>query len=293
MLVTNIFPPVVRQASEAGAWALQIWTDEPLQITGPGPITLTMRSSDPARHADLLFTFLTLYSDLPNGQIGFQGTANFAGCAGVTFTLDAACTFVNWDQVQSLDGDPLPTDLSGKTGVTLVGVTGDLTATLAPLTLQAAGTVAGPRPLDSGSGVDNALIAKLGSDPILLGLCPNGVHWDLAPAGSTRFVIVSLVDAHDEPEFGGTAFEEHLYAIEARMVARAGTLTPIYEAADRIHTLLQDQPLAVPGYDWITLHRDTTGGTRIRKTEFDASDVGVFWYRRGGFYRAIMAPATG
>lgn len=142
----------------------------------------------------------------------------------------------------------------------------------------------------SSSAIDNAVIAKLNGDPSLLSLCPHGVYWGIAPAGSKKFVIVSLVDAHDEAELGGTAFEEHLYAIEARMVAQAGESMPIREAADRIHALLQDQPLTVPGYDYVAMHRETQAAARIRMTEFDPTDPGVLWYRRGGYYRVIMAP---
>jgi hypothetical protein len=56
-------------------------------------------------------------------------------------------------------------------------------------------------PSDS-SDVDNALVAKLGADSTLLALMPNGVYWDEAPQGSTRFVIVSLVDERDTAMFG-------------------------------------------------------------------------------------------
>jgi predicted metalloprotease len=146
----------------------------------------------------------------------------------------------------------------------------------------------------SGSDIDNAVIARLNADATLLGYCPNGVYWNLAPPGATAFVVVSLVDAHDEAEFGGTAYEEALYAIEARILALEGQTTPIKDAADRIHALLQDQPLTVAGYDYGTMHRDTEGAARIRMTEFDAADPGVRWYRRGGYYRVMMAPhATG
>lgn len=289
MQITLIAPPDVRIANVSGNFVMRIFADEPCQVTGPGPITATMRSSEPLLHADLLCTYHPIHSNLPAGQIGFVLTEDFAGCAGVTFTLDAACTFGNWNQVSSLDGDPLPLDLSGQSAFFIVGATGDLTATLAPLTLQAAGTVTGPRPLDGGSGIDNALLAKLGADPTLLSLCPNGVHWNLAPDGSRKFVIVSLVDGHDEPELGGTAWEEMLYAIEARMVAREGEVTNIHAAADRIHTLLQDQSLTVPGYDCIAMHREVGGSARIRVTDFDANDPGVRWYRRGGYYRVMMA----
>jgi hypothetical protein len=144
----------------------------------------------------------------------------------------------------------------------------------------------------SGSDIDNAVIATLAADATLLGFCPNGVYWDEAPSGFTKFVIVSLVDSHDEPELGGTAYEELLYAIEARILGEPGQTIHIHEAADRIQALLHDQPLTVPGYDYVSMHRDTEAGARIRKTEVAAPDSNVRWYRRGGYYRVLMAPQT-
>jgi predicted PhzF superfamily epimerase YddE/YHI9 len=74
------------------------------------------------------------------------------------------------------------------------------------------------------SDVDNALVAKLGADSALLALMPNGVYWDEAPQGATRFVIVSLIDEHDEQQFSARAFEDALYLIEAGRSRRvAGT----------------------------------------------------------------------
>jgi len=62
---------------------------------------------------------------------------------------------------------------------------------------------------DSAS-IDNAIIAKLGSDATLLSLVPNGIYMDEAPQGMTRFVIVSLIDESDEPVFGARAYEDAL-----------------------------------------------------------------------------------
>lgn len=140
------------------------------------------------------------------------------------------------------------------------------------------------------SEIDNAIVAMLGSDLTLLALCPNGVFFDEAPPGSTRFVIVSLVDEVDEDEFGKTAYEDALYSVEARMLSTAGG--NIKSAAARIHTLLHDQPIvsgspatAPSGYAWMTMHREG----RIRKTEVDEVDPAIRWYRRGGNYRVMMS----
>jgi hypothetical protein len=134
------------------------------------------------------------------------------------------------------------------------------------------------------SDIASALIAKLGSDTELLALCPNGVYWDQAPPGSTRFVIVSLVSAADLGVFGGRAIEEGIYLVEARMLSTVPGAN-IKAAAARIDVLLEDQPLTVAGYVWSTTHR--TEPTRI--TEVDELDPSIRWFRRGGQYRIEMS----
>ncbi len=139
--------------------------------------------------------------------------------------------------------------------------------------------------------IDAALILRLNSDTALLALCPNGVYMDEAPVGSTKFVIVSLVEEVDDATFvQGRTIEDALYLVEARMLASAGG--DIKAAAARIDVLLEDQPLtlgsppaAVPGYTWMTVHREN----RLRTTEVDQVDPNVRWYRRGGHYRVQMA----
>ena len=134
------------------------------------------------------------------------------------------------------------------------------------------------------SDIDGALIAKLASDAALLALCPNGVYWAEAPPGSTRFVIVTLADHADEGEFGRRAFEDALYAIEARMLSTVAGANP-KAAAARIDELLEDQPLSAAGYSYMTCHRES----RIRFTERDDLDATIRWYRRGGHYRVQMS----
>ena len=99
------------------------------------------------------------------------------------------------------------------------------------------------------SDIASALIAKLGSDAELLSLCPNGVYWDEAPPGSTRFVIVAFINAIDRGVFGRRAIEEGIYLVEARMLSTVQGAN-IKRAAARIDELLEDQPLTVAGYTW-------------------------------------------
>jgi hypothetical protein len=134
------------------------------------------------------------------------------------------------------------------------------------------------------SDIDNALVARLGADATLLALVPNGVYVDEAPAGSTRFVIVSLVDENDIPTFEGRAIEDALYLVEARMLSTVAGAN-IKAAAARIDALLEDLPLTVTGYTGMTVHRES----RVRGTEVDAIDSSIRWYRRGGNYRVQMS----
>lgn len=144
------------------------------------------------------------------------------------------------------------------------------------------------------SDLDAALLAHLGSDPTLLSLCPNGVYFDEAPAGCTRFVIVGLADEVDVPMQGPTghrAIEDALYTIEARMLSTIGG--NIKAAAARLDALLEDYKLLtpgspateVPGYAWMSLSREG----RVRLTERDAIDPTIRWFRRGGHYRLMMS----
>jgi hypothetical protein len=133
------------------------------------------------------------------------------------------------------------------------------------------------------SNLDNALIALLGADSTLLSLCPNGVYWGESPPGSTRFVIVSFVDQHDEPMFNGRAFEDGLYLVKAVMLSTAGG--DIKSAAARIDALLDQQTLTASGYSVTAMRRDS----RVRETEVDAVDASIRWFHRGGMYRVIAS----
>ena len=133
------------------------------------------------------------------------------------------------------------------------------------------------------SDVDNALIALLGADATLLALCPNGVYYDEAPPNSTRFVIVSLADQHDEPMFRARAFEDGLYLVKAVMLSTSGG--DIKSAAARIDALLDQQTMTVSGYSVTTMRRDS----RVRITEVDDEDKSIRWFHRGGRYQVVAS----
>jgi len=138
------------------------------------------------------------------------------------------------------------------------------------------------------SAIDAALVTRLSADAALKTLAPNGVWFDEAPAGSTRFVIVSLVDAVDVDRLGGHAYEDLLYAVEYRELKQAASESTARQAAQRIRELLDDQPLTVTGYTWMATYRERPE----RHTEVDDLDASIKWNRRGGQYRVQMALGT-
>jgi hypothetical protein len=139
--------------------------------------------------------------------------------------------------------------------------------------------------LPDASDIDAAILATLSGDATLQALAPQGVWFDEAPAGSKAFVIVSLVDERDEEEFGQCAYEDALYAVTFRELKTPNGGSNAKAAAARIHALLEDQPLTVSGYSWMTIHREQ----RLRQTEVDAVDASIRWNHRGGHYRVMFS----
>jgi hypothetical protein len=141
-------------------------------------------------------------------------------------------------------------------------------------------------PPPESSAIDDAIIAQLMADATLEALTPDGVYLSEAPPGSTRFVIVSLVEAMDVAIFGGRAIESALYQVKAVVQATGGGV--VQQAAARIDALLEDVPLTVPGYAWMTTHRVQ----RLEPTnEPDESDPRISWQHSGGRYRVEMSIA--
>lgn len=135
---------------------------------------------------------------------------------------------------------------------------------------------------DSGN-VETALIAKLSGDATLASLMPNGVHIDVAPNGSTKFVIVSLVVESDEPMMGGRAYEDATYLIKA--VDQSTSPATVKAAAARIDALLDNQPLTVTGYSHMKTRRDE----RVRYTEVDDQNPDTRWQHSGGRYQVMVS----
>jgi hypothetical protein len=129
-----------------------------------------------------------------------------------------------------------------------------------------------------------ALVEKLAADGTLTALLPDGVWRKVAPKNAKRFAIVSLIDGVDVGQFGGRAYEDALYLVEARVLSTV-VGGNVYAAAARIEVLLEDQPLDVAGYGWMTMHREEP----IEDTDVDAVDTTIQWHRAGGHYRVQMS----
>lgn len=135
---------------------------------------------------------------------------------------------------------------------------------------------------DSGD-VDAAISAKLLADATLTALMTDGVWFDTAPKGKTKFVILSLLSEEDEPMFSGRAFEEGLYLVKA--VAMETTGANVKAAAARIDALLENGTLTVSGFTLMRINRET----RVRYTEVDEIDPDIRWQHRGGHYRVAVS----
>lgn len=138
---------------------------------------------------------------------------------------------------------------------------------------------------DSGA-VDAAIVARLAGDTALMALMKDGVYFDVAASGKTKFVIVSLATSVDDHEFCGTAFEESTYLVKAVTLGTSGT--EVRTAAARIHVLLQNAPLTVSGYANVLLRRSEY----VRYTEVDDVDNDIRWQHRGGRYDVWVSPSA-
>ena len=136
------------------------------------------------------------------------------------------------------------------------------------------------------------MITHLASDATLATLLPGGVHFGLAPQGKTAFALVTIDETADVGVFAEApaarrAIEVITYAVAA--VVQTSAMGPATQAAARIDALLEDQPLTVPGYGWLS----TVRVERIRDPgELDPSDKSIRWQHHGGRYRVQVAPSV-
>jgi hypothetical protein len=144
--------------------------------------------------------------------------------------------------------------------------------------------------MPNSSDIDNALLVKLQNDAALMALMPNLAHWDLAPDGSARYVLVSLSAPRDVHTFGQRAIEDNVYIVKAvgRESPLDTTKPDMNAAAARIDALLEGGTLTAAGYTLIAMYRDDDL-PRIRTTERDEVESKTRWHHRGGYYRVVMS----
>lgn len=137
------------------------------------------------------------------------------------------------------------------------------------------------------SDVDAALIAKLQADAALMAITVDGIWFDVAPQGATRFVVVSSLTHDDNDTFDALAgFEEYEYLVKAVLLDTSGT--NVKTAAARIQAVLQDAVLTPTNYVVTRVRR--VG--RVRYTEADDELPDNRWQHRGGRYAVFASPTA-
>ena len=136
------------------------------------------------------------------------------------------------------------------------------------------------------SAITIALLTLLQGDAALQGILPDGAWFAIAPEGCTAFVIVQLVSGVNVPMFGGPAFKDATYLIEAR--ARSTEPGDVNVAYDRIVALLTDAELPLVGYGKMLVQFEDD----IEMVEVDAVDASIRWNRCGGHCHVMVAPSS-
>jgi len=139
------------------------------------------------------------------------------------------------------------------------------------------------------STVTIAILQVLQADMALRLLLPDGVFFAEARPGSTRFVIVSLVSSIEAPMFGGPAYKDTVYLVEARALTTAASSTDVENAFARITTLLTDAELTMPEYGAML----TQFEEELESVEVDDIDPSIRWNRVGGHLHVMVAPLVG
>ena len=134
-----------------------------------------------------------------------------------------------------------------------------------------------------------AILQVLQADAPLRLLLPDGVFFAEARPGSTRFVIVSLVSSVEAPMFGGPAYKDTVYLVEARALTTAASSTDVENAFARITTLLTDAELTMPEYGAML----TQFEEELESVEVDDIDPSIRWNRVGGHLHVMVAPLVG
>jgi len=131
--------------------------------------------------------------------------------------------------------------------------------------------------------VERAVIGKLAADAELAALLPGGVFYDLAPQGTTQFVLVSLSTSRGMPEFDDRdTFRQFVYLVKA--VAQGPSSAPTAAADARIQALLDlgTLDLSAAGCELLVMR----WVDRVRFTE--ATGAAEVWQHRGARYEVTV-----
>jgi hypothetical protein len=134
--------------------------------------------------------------------------------------------------------------------------------------------------------ITTAILQTLQGDPALAALLPDGAWFAEAPPGSTQFVIVQLISAANVPMFGGPAFKDCVYLVEARALMSAGV--DVNAAYARIVDLFTDTPLAIDGYGTALIQFEED----VEMVEVDDVDPSIRWSRCGGHLHVMIAASS-
>lgn len=133
--------------------------------------------------------------------------------------------------------------------------------------------------------VERALIGKLAADATLQTSLPDGVFYDTAPLGSTRFAIVSLSASRARYELNdGETLRALIYVVKA--VVLGASSDGVAAADKRIQELVDRQPLDLPAAAGATL-MVARWVDRIRYTETASGEI---WQHRGARYEITVTP---
>jgi hypothetical protein len=132
--------------------------------------------------------------------------------------------------------------------------------------------------------VDGAVMTTLQADATLAAIATDGVWFDTAGWGATRFVLVSRITGEPEYEFQDLAWLLLVYQVKA--VLQDTSVVDLKTAADRIEALMLETALAPTGYTVIEQSLETP----IRYSEPDPTIPSLRWQHGGGRYQVRVIP---
>jgi hypothetical protein len=133
--------------------------------------------------------------------------------------------------------------------------------------------------------VDAAMVATVKLDTVLMGLCPGGVYFGVAPQGIESFVIVDrLSHSNERNMYGAPASETYLFLVKA--VLPGSSASKARAAGARIRALFE-LTRALPLTDYAQL-APVEEVESVRITEVDDSNPDRRVQHWGGHYEVTV-----